>query len=461
MNTKMIPRRTFFRGATLGAGGVFFAPFLRQLEGAAGPSGTLPARILFFVQGNGMYPDQIQPEGIERPAEPGTLEDRPLVGHKFAPSVAPLEPFADRMSFIHGLSGRVALGNHGCGMGALGCFPSPKDAFAETIDAALAKALPGIFFHCGLGVVTNPETSVIYNVSARGKGIPLPTQCSPLGAHKTFFSISGGGAERKKFNANTQLLDFLAEDVKRMQQRLNGEEKQKLDHYLHAFESMSGRQGALVNLQERISKAAPEVTERFGTKAYAFERMEAQFEVAAGAFIAGLANVATISSGAGRNEVGVSFDGSELDLGAGPIPAHEVGHQKTIQETTADELHIRTRRRHCEKLAAFVRKLESIPEGEGTMMDNTLVVYLSDAADQHHAKAYEWPIILVGDLGGRLKTANRYLRYPWHGQTGHRTVANFYTSLLHVVGDPRKRFGLPDLALQDVDQEGPLREILA
>jgi len=456
-----MPRRTFFRGATLGAGGVFFAPFLRQLEAATEVSAAKPARILFFVQGNGMYPDQIQPEGIERPAEPGTLEDRPLAGHKFAESVAPLEPFADRMAFIHGLSGRVALGNHGCGMGALGCFPSPKDAFAETIDAALAKALPGIFFHCGLGVETNPETSIIYNVSARGKGIPLPTQCSPLGAHKTLFSISGGDAEREKFNANTQLLDFLADDVKKMQQRLDGAEKQKLDHYLNAFESMSGRQGSLVQLQERISMAAPEVTERFGANAFAFERMEAQFEVAAAALIAGLTNVITISSGAGRNKVGVSFDGSELDLEAGPIPAHEVGHQKTIQETPAAELHIRTRRRHCEKLAAFVRKLESIPEGEGTMMDNTLVVYLSDAADQHHAKAYEWPIIVIGDLGGRLKTKNRYLRYPWYGQTGHRTIANFYTTLLHAVGERRDRFGLADVTLQDIDQDGPLTEILA
>jgi len=456
-----MPRRTFFRGATLGAGGVFFAPFLRQLEAATEVSAAKPARILFFVQGNGMYPDQIQPEGIERPAEPGTLEDRPLAGHKFAESVAPLEPFADRMAFIHGLSGRVALGNHGCGMGALGCFPSPKDAFAETIDAALAKALPGIFFHCGLGVETNPETSIIYNVSARGKGIPLPTQCSPLGAHKTLFSISGGAAEREKFNANTQLLDFLADDVKKMQQRLDGAEKQKLDHYLNAFESMSGRQGSLVQLQERISMAAPEVTERFGANAFAFERMEAQFEVAAAALIAGLTNVITISSGAGRNKVGVSFDGSELDLEAGPIPAHEVGHQKTIQETPAAELHIRTRRRHCEKLAAFVRKLESIPEGEGTMMDNTLVVYLSDAADQHHAKAYEWPIIVIGDLGGRLKTKNRYLRYPWYGQTGHRTIANFYTTLLHAVGERRDRFGLADVTLQDIDQDGPLTEILA
>ena len=460
MNLKMIPRRTFFRGTTLGMGGAFFAPFLRQLEAETPSSVAKPARILFFVQGNGMYPDQIQPQGIERPAEPDRLEDRGLAGHKFAESLAPLEPFAERMSLIHGLSGRVALGNHGCGMGALGCFPSPKDAFAETIDAAMAKALPGIFFHTGLGVETQPAKSIIYNVSARSKGVPLPTQCSPLGAHKSLFSISGGASERQKFNANTQLLDFLADDVKRMQKRLDGTEREKLDHYLNAFQSMSGRQGALVKLQKRISMSAPEINERFGSNAFAFERMEAQFEIAAGAFIAGLTNVITLSSGAGRNQVGVSFDGSELDLGAGPIPAHEVGHQKTIQETPAAELHVRTRRRHCEKLAAFVRKLQSIPEGDGTMMDNTLIVYLSDAADQHHAMAYEWPIIAIGDLGGRLKTANRYLRYPWHGQKGHRTVANFFTTLLHAVGDHRARFGVPDLSLQDLDQEGPLAELL-
>ena len=68
---------------------------------------------------------------------------------------------------------------------------------------------------------------------------------------------------------------------------------------------------------------------------------------------------------------------------------------------------------------------------------------------------------MIGDLGGRLKTTNRYLRYPWHGQKGHRTVANFYTTLLHAVGDRRDRFGLSDLTLQDIDQEGPLTELFA
>ena len=46
------------------------------------------------------------------------------------------------------------------------------------------------------------------------------------------------------------------------------------------------------------------------------------------------------------------------------------------------------------------------------MMDNTLIVYLSDAAEGHHPKARQWPLIVIGDLGGRLRTKNRYLRCP-------------------------------------------------
>ena len=90
-----------------------------------------------------------------------------------------------------------------------------------------------------------------------------------------------------------------------------------------------------------------------------------------------------------------------------------------------------------EKIAAFIKKLEAIPEGDGTMMDNTLIVYMSDAADQHHPVCYEWPFVLIGDLGGRLKLGDRYLRYPWYGKNGHRTTANLYLSLLAALGDRR------------------------
>jgi len=94
------------------------------------------------------------------------------------------------------------------------------------------------------------------------------------------------------------------------------------------------------------------------------------------------------------------------------------------------------------------------------MLDNTLIVYLSDSAEGHHPVCEEWPFLLIGNLGGRLKLGNRYLRYPWYGHTGHRTLANLYLSLLHAVGDRRETFGIADSALKDLNQTGPLAELL-
>ena len=93
--------------------------------------------------------------------------------------------------------------------------------------------------------------------------------------------------------------------------------------------------------------------------------------------------------------------------------------------------------------------------------DSTLIVYLSDSAEGHHPVCHEWPFILIGDLGGRLKLGNRYLRYPWYGNQGHRTIANLYLSLLHAVGERQNTFGIPDFGLGDLDQTGPLAEIMS
>ena len=119
------------------------------------------------------------------------------------------------------------------------------------------------------------------------------------------------------------------------------------------------------------------------------------------------------------------------------------------------------RRKCMEKVAKLVRKLESVPEGDGTMMDNTLVIYLSDAADSHHPGCKEWPFVMIGDLGGRLRLGNRFLRFPDYGRTGHRTIANLYLSLLHAVGERKDTFGVPDFGLADLDQTGPLAEIMS
>jgi len=461
----MISRRDLFRGTSLGAGALFLEPFMRQLEAAATGS-PKPMRVVFFVQGNGVYPDQIQPEGIDRPRVCEKLEDRPLTGHKFARSVDPLEPFARRVTFLNGLSGKVHRGGHGGGFAALGCWPVDKMAYGETVDAAIAKKFGGLFPHVGLGV-QNDAAAVIYNLTSWERGKPMPTQTNPIMAHHQLFSVAAKGDARKKFNAKTNLLDFMAEDVKRVQDRLSGAERERLGRYLEAFESMSDRQSELVKLADRIEKAAPTIDPKLadirnikGEPTGIFDRLEAQFDIAAASLIAGLTSVVTISSGVRHGGVGVSCNGEEIGLAKGHIDSHGIGHGGSMLGETATELHIRIRRRHMEKLAKFVKKLESIPEGDGSMMDNTLIVYLSDAADQHHPSAGEWPIILVGDLGGRLKLGNRYLRFPWYGKPGHRTVSNFYTSILHVIGDRRERFGFADVKIADLNQDGPLSEIM-
>ena len=454
----MFTRRDFFRGATLGAGSLYFGNFLSQLEAAE--SDARPMRFVFLLQGNGIYPDQIQPEGIERPRNPSDLEDRPLAGHKLAHSIDPLEPFKDRMTLLHGLSGRVSRGSHSSDFGALGCYPQNKGAFGETIDAALAKALPGIFSHVGLGVSNKPEHSIIYNVSAWDRNKKLPTQCNPLLAYQRFFASAADGDARKAFDAKTSVLDFLADDVKRMQSRLNAAEQAKLDHYLNAFQSMSDRQAALVKQSEEIRAAAPATDKRFTSDGMVFERLEAQFEIAAATLAAGLTNVVTLSSGCGLGFSAISPDGTEVGLGPGAIASHGIGHGSSMQGHDSSECHELIRRRHMELLADFLKKLEGIPEGDGSLLDNTLVVYMSDSAESHHPVCHEWPVVLLGDLGGRLKTTGRYLRYPWYGNNGHRTMANLFTTLLHAAGSPRDRFGLPDLALRDLDQDGPLAELL-
>jgi hypothetical protein len=93
------------------------------------------------------------------------------------------------------------------------------------------------------------------------------------------------------------------------------------------------------------------------------------------------------------------------------------------------------------------------------MLDNTVIVYLSDGAEGHHSRCWEWPMVVIGDMGGKLKTG-RYVDYPGYGRKGHRTTANMYLTLLHLAGAKRDNFGTPDPNLKDLDQTGPLGELL-
>ena len=115
---------------------------------------------------------------------------------------------------------------------------------------------------------------------------------------------------------------------------------------------------------------------------------------------------------------------------------------------------------HTRQVAKLAAKLDAVKEGDGTMLDNTLIVFMSDSGDDHHPRLYNWPMVLIGNLGGRLKTDGRYLEFPGYGKTNHSTIASLYTTLLHAAGAPRDSFGQDDISLSGTEQGAPLQTLL-
>ena len=457
-------RRTFLNGITLGAGSTILPPMLgRLLAEAEGNLGQTPKRFLFFVEGNGLSPNHIQPRNIQRRKNAQSQNDADVFqDHSFGiedlpPALEPLARFHDRMTVIQGLSGRVCGGGHSNNFGALGAYNGKAGAIGETIDAALGKALPGIFSSFNFGISTKPEHSVIYNCSAAGPGIKLPTQCRPDLAYNTLFGSIAQGDGAARFAAGQDLLDFLAEDVRRTRARIGSADREKLDSYLGAFENLRDRQARLVEVRDRLESVAPVPDDKFFSPVET-DRLDAHCDLATAALVGGLTNVVTIASGVGDKHFGIKFEGLGIGLGK-----HGIGHGGSFGGMDSDELTIKIRKFHLGLLSRMLEQLDAVPEGDGTMLDHTVAIYLSDSAEAHHSRCWEWPCFVIGDLGGKrpLPRSGCLLNYPRYGNAGHRTMRNFYQSLLQAAGTPREDFGQKDIGLHDIDQDGPLQELLA
>lgn len=426
---------------------------------AAGSPDAIRRRFVIVMQSNGLRPSFITPSGHKwkDDGRGGTNQrevfELSLKDQQLPAALEPLTPFKDRLALLNGLSGRVALNDHSANHGALGCYAAGK-VMGQTIDSALADALPAVFPHVLLGLGGESGTEAMnYAHSAIAANKPLPTICSPDLAFRSLFGSVDGGSSKSAFNRQTHLLDFMADDVKRARTALAPEEKLKLDRYVEAFESLHHRQEQLAAMQDVIRKNAPQLgNKRTATTSSLI--LEAQFEIAASALIAGLTQVVTLTSGSGGQHFG-----TYPELGAAAL--HSIGHGGSIAGKTNEESFIVLHQLHTRLIAELARKLASVPEGNGTMLDNTAILFLSDSGDGHHPNLRNWPMVVLGNLGGRLKTGGRYLEFPGYGQPKHQTIGSLYSTLLHAAGKPRAKFGWDDVGLKDLKQGTPLPELLA
>ncbi len=441
---------------------------------------AIAPRFVFVVKSSGLTPAELVPQemadelvAVGEDNNPGPnyrqalslkqadqLIERPLAGMKLHESMAALEPIKDQLAIVQGLSGKMCRGGHSSWFGAMGCYRSGGehdwgDIIAPTFDGLMARHLPAIFPHVGLSiggkVMGGPSVhkGVVYpGISAIARNRQLPYQATPLAAYKELFSVAATSDEDLMDNRlNGTLLDFMVDDIKRLKHRLAGVDQEKLVIYLDGFEGLRKRRRALKGVEADVRKHAPEVSDKYDSETET-DRIEAHFDIAAASLIAGLTNVVTIRP----DTLSVLYTGLGVDKGVHGLGHGEgedpIGHRRNI------------RKFQIEQIARLAAKLRATPEGDGNMLDNTLIVYFSDAGEKHHASSNQWPYLLVGGIGSRLQAGGRYLQYPSYQKPGHHTIANLYMTCAEAAGLKLETFGQLDMNLDEKQQHGPLDALL-
>ncbi|MFT5291747.1 MAG: hypothetical protein ACI8QC_002601 [Planctomycetota bacterium] len=457
-------RRDIMRGLSLGAGSFLLTPLLKQIQlQAEGDATAFPSRFVFVVKSSGIIPAGITPEAFKGKETSKTLFQGDLTKVALPASMKALEPFKDQLSIVQGLSGKMCRGGHSSYFGMLAAYMTGGEFDSGTIvrataDAELASLNPAPFNHVGLAVkgkaLSKGYGGTMYpGISAVGPGKELPFQGSPDVAYEQLFgsAVSASSSGEKRFKLQRSLFDFMVDDLKQVRKAIPSSEHVKLDAYLNSFEELQVRHSKLAGMKGQIEQHAPEFTDKFTAKPEEI-RQEAHFDLAAAALIAGLTNVVTIR----LDNVNMTYKGLGIDK-----HNHGIGHNEGSK--TQEEYRDIIRKHHTELLATMAGKLKAVPEGDGNMLDRTMIIFLSDSGDAHHGSCLEWPYVVIGGGAGKLKLPGRYLRYPKYGQEGSRTIANWWTTVLNAHGNPAEHFGNEDLVLKQkgLSHTGALRELLA
>ncbi|MEZ6088711.1 MAG: hypothetical protein R3C05_11940 [Pirellulaceae bacterium] len=201
----------------------------------------------------------------------------------------------------------------------------------------------------------------------------------------------------------------------------------------------------LDTVADHLRKFAPKVDERYSSPKFETDWHDVLLELGISALTSGITNTLTI--GSGRGEIFGAWKGLGIEQ-----QGHNLGHI----EQPNNPIWIKIRQYNCRMLVKIIEALESIPEGSGTMMDHTLIVYTSNNADKQHTDGANWPVVLLGDFDGAIKTG------CFTQLDGKRPINALFTSLLRIAGENVDRFNMSETLARKFDSgTGPLKEVLA
>ncbi len=463
MNT----RRAFLKTGLLGAGGLV----LGNPTGLLAAPATAPKRFIFMHRGNGLSPRVMVPPTLgkkemdaEKRKDPFQVD---LDSHELPEWMSPLEPYKKHMTILQGLSGKMCTVGHHSWCSSLGVFKANERLSSikwATVDFELAKLFPSPVGHVELacfplggGNARGSLDGIAKGFSARGPQQPNYAFGSPrVAVEELFKSVSDDRASQIQYQFDRMLLDFAAKNEGDTARQLNGFERAKVQNYADSLEAIRDRNRKVDAMAAVIRRHIPRLDPKYlSTDVSTFDRQVGHTEVLLSALISGLTNVVAFTV----DELGHSYTGIN-GLEGEKVNMHDVGHGKTIAGVQAEEIRNRCRRHHMTLIDRMITRLKSVPEGDGSMFDNTMIFYFPDGGEAHHSHGTEYPFIVMAGDNARLDIRRRYIRLPNYGRQGHSTLGNWYTTLLNAYGSPVEHFGAMDPGLKDIDQTGPIKQFL-
>lgn len=422
-------RRRFLRTLGLGLGARVLAPLAATLHGQAWGQTLTKKKVVFIGLGAGLPDLQL---GL------GTrTSDTQWDYHE---ALAALAPWKQKTAILTGLNLRIPGMQHSGGYGVLSCLPTLGGADAEggpggaTIDQLLGQALgDGTTFNTLLFGIDQDESKVVHqSLFAAGMNQPVPY---PARASALFERLFPNAANNPAAAAgDRRVLARLGADVRRVRQRLAGEERAKLDAYLASIEAFERRRSG----QSCLAPGAP------SSERGAVAELPAMLDMAALALRCGLTNVVGCAVGGGNSHshfprlkglhLGTRFEAQGFVGNHGHDSADAYRDARTIAWRWLSGL-----------VADFLRKLEvPLPDGR-RLIDETVVVLFSDSGPDHH-NGNSWRFVVIGDAGGALRTQGRFLVFPedvyWEPvKPLNRTVNSLYTALCSALGLPLGSLG--------------------
>ncbi|MFT4546296.1 MAG: hypothetical protein ACI9UA_002432 [Pseudoalteromonas tetraodonis] len=459
----MTSRRDYLKTSALGAGAMALAPSFNQLFAA--PSGAgIPKRFIFIRKSSGIRPAEISLRNFSDKDRALDEEKQALEvdldGHELPKWLRGLDAHKEHMTILQGLSAKMSENVHWSFSSVMGCFKSHRNTLSAikraTIDFELAKLFPSPFGHVELSFAGG-RTGIVSGFSAPAPQTRNYCYADPDTARSELFkSVLNPDA----VNSDNDMLSFLQGKEGLKASGIRGHEKRRQEAQIESINAIRERNKKLITLSGSLAKHLPElapVHANGGANASTPEKQAAMTEVLIAALKAGLTNVVTYTI----DDLGTpvtGLPGNETDR----VGIHPLGHDEAFGGVPAWKTREQIRISHVNQINTIITKLKRAPEGNGTMFDNTMIMYFPENGETHHGIGLESPFLIMAGNNCNLDMAGRYIRLPVLGTEGHKTLGNWYTTLLNGHGNPMEHYGDLDLemARKKLDQTGAIKQFI-